>query len=819
MQDANGATVTSSAAAITLALGTNAGGATASGTLTVGATSGVATFTNVLVGLAGTGYTLVATAPAAGLTSATSTPFNATFGTASKLAFIVQPTSAVAGTAFTQDLQIAVEDAAGNIVTNATNVVTVNINNNPGSSQIRGTTSLAAVNGIATLPGVRLTKTGTGYTLFASSTALNGSTSLSFDITPAPASALSFKTQPAGVVAGAAQASPFIQVAVVDSLGNLITTATDQISLAANTTPTNGAMLGTTPVAALNGIATFPDIKFNVSGSYTLAATATNLATVTSNGFFISAGTAAALKWVANPASSGSVKGGTILGNSGIRLEVDIVDAFGNTIFSDNTTSVTMSIGVTGAGPGGGVLSGTVTRGAASGQVFFDDLVINSNGTGYKLSASSGTLTAATSSAFDIAAFGSASKWKFTQQPPVATTASTAFSPPVSASLVDQFGNVITSGSNSTLTASLGFASSTLSNVGLSGTLNVPAVAGVATFNGVSATGSQDALQLFVSGTFGGSSSSAFNLALFQNANGIYDGIVSGSNLYYIVRGTAANTGSVSKVDLGTGVPTVLANGLNFPVAITLDVGATNVLWLEDGNGAAGGTVLRRESVTGTLNSYVTSAAMSGGAGPLQVDNFSNVFFIANGGANRSIMRTTTSFGAGAAVSAWFTSGCANGSACAPVFSIVNGSQGTTMYYFNGGNQFFTTATNAVSPSTNAVITGLTSPPVSVSATASTLYWGTATSVFAQATTLGQLTTGAAKATNGTAITRVGFDGTSLFALDVGNAIRKYDANGLTVADLATGVAAATNLLALDGSSVFWADNTASNTKLRRTAH
>ena len=123
VQDANGATVTSSNASITLALGSNAAGATASGTLTVGASSGVATFTNVQVGLAGTAYTLVATAPAAGLTSATSTPFNVTFGTAAKLGFVVQPTTVVAGTPFTADLQVAVLDAAGNVVTDRKSVV------------------------------------------------------------------------------------------------------------------------------------------------------------------------------------------------------------------------------------------------------------------------------------------------------------------------------------------------------------------------------------------------------------------------------------------------------------------------------------------------------------------------------------------------------------------------------------------------------------------------------------------------------------------------------------------------------------------------
>ncbi len=312
VQDANGATVTTSNASITLALNSNSGGATASGVLTVGATNGVATFTSVLVGLAGTGYTLAATAPAAGLTAATSTAFNVTPGTASHVAFVVQPATEVAGVPFSPDLQVAILDQAGNTVTSATNVITLNLNNNPGNSSLAGTTSLAAVNGIATFPGVRLTKTGAGYTLFANSTSLGGQTSTSFDVTPAPAIALGFKNPPTRVAAGASQPAPYIQVAVVDSLGN-VTGGTDQISLVTNSVPTNGAIIVTSPVAAVAGVATFSDAKFNVSGCYTLAATAANLATVISNTFCIAAGPAAALKWVNNPTTA--VKNGPITGN------------------------------------------------------------------------------------------------------------------------------------------------------------------------------------------------------------------------------------------------------------------------------------------------------------------------------------------------------------------------------------------------------------------------------------------------------------------------------------------------------------------------
>lgn len=74
VQDAAGTTVTTSDAAVTIALGANPGGAALGGTLTVAATSGVATFPDLTLDQDGTGYTLAASS--AGLTGATSAAFD-----------------------------------------------------------------------------------------------------------------------------------------------------------------------------------------------------------------------------------------------------------------------------------------------------------------------------------------------------------------------------------------------------------------------------------------------------------------------------------------------------------------------------------------------------------------------------------------------------------------------------------------------------------------------------------------------------------------------------------------------------------------------
>src|SRR2546423_4810663 len=94
--DAFGNLATGFTDAVAIALGSNPGGSTLSGTTPVAAVSGVATFF-VSLNKAGTGYTL--TASASGFTAVTSTVFDITPGTATQLAFTVQPSNAVAGAA------------------------------------------------------------------------------------------------------------------------------------------------------------------------------------------------------------------------------------------------------------------------------------------------------------------------------------------------------------------------------------------------------------------------------------------------------------------------------------------------------------------------------------------------------------------------------------------------------------------------------------------------------------------------------------------------------------------------------------------------
>jgi len=78
---------------------------------------------------------------------------------------------------------------------------------------------------------------------------------------------------------------------------------------------------------------------------------------------------------------------------------VEVQDANGHVVTTDNATVVTAAIGTN---PNNGDLSGSTTATAASGVASFTDLSIDSAGNGYTLTASASGLTGATSAAFNV---------------------------------------------------------------------------------------------------------------------------------------------------------------------------------------------------------------------------------------------------------------------------------------------------------------------------------------------------------------------------------------------------------------------------------
>ncbi len=99
-----------------------------------------------------------------------------------QLAFTVEPTTKKARDSIAPAVEVAIQDAAGNTVSDATDAVTVAIGTNPGGGTLSGTTTVTAVNGIATFADLKVDEAGTGYTLVATSGTLTPAASATFDV-------------------------------------------------------------------------------------------------------------------------------------------------------------------------------------------------------------------------------------------------------------------------------------------------------------------------------------------------------------------------------------------------------------------------------------------------------------------------------------------------------------------------------------------------------------------------------------------------------------------------------------------------------------
>jgi hypothetical protein len=185
--DALGNPVPASTASVALAIGNNPGGSTLSGASTVAAVGGVAAFSGLSLNRPGVGYTLVASS--SGLTGATSAAFDIAAGAAAQLAFVVQPENAAVGEALAPPVQVAVQDGLGNVVAASTDTVTLVLGDNPGFATLSGTTTAAALGGVATFADLAVDREGSGYMLRASAAGLGEAASTAFDVASGPGKA------------------------------------------------------------------------------------------------------------------------------------------------------------------------------------------------------------------------------------------------------------------------------------------------------------------------------------------------------------------------------------------------------------------------------------------------------------------------------------------------------------------------------------------------------------------------------------------------------------------------------------------------------
>ncbi|HZH79981.1 MAG TPA: hypothetical protein VFD68_01675, partial [Gemmatimonadales bacterium] len=284
-------------------------------------------------------------------------------------------------------------DALGNLATSFTGNVTVAFGANPGGGPLVGAPTVAAVGGIATFVQLSVNVAATGYTLTADASGFAQVTSVPFDVLVGPPTHVDFGAHPHDEVAGAIIGTPFVRLRVEDAGGNLVTTATNQVSVALGANPGGGTLSGTTTVNAVGGLATFNDLTIDKVGvGYTLVFSSPGLIGQTSEAFNISPAAAARVVFTVQPSSTTA---GSIISPA---VQVTARDAFGN-VATGFTGNVTVAIG---NNPGSSTLGGALTIAAIGGVATFSDLKIGNVGTGYTLTAAAANLTGDTSAAFDI---------------------------------------------------------------------------------------------------------------------------------------------------------------------------------------------------------------------------------------------------------------------------------------------------------------------------------------------------------------------------------------------------------------------------------
>jgi hypothetical protein len=362
-------------------------------------------------------------------------------------------------------------NAQGNPDTTFNGSVTIGLATNPGNSVLGGTLTVNAVNGMATFSDLTISNPGSGYTFESTSNGLTSATSVPIDVEPYQL--VLTNPPPDSVTAGSGFG---LAVTVEDGAGNVDTSFNGNVTVAlgdyfGGTVP----LAGTVTVQADQGMATFSGLTIDPAGDYLLTATSDGL-TGTSSPVSVTAGTASQFVVSTQPATN-------VTAGSGFNLVFFAEDAEGN-VDATFDGDVTLALA---NNPSGGNLGGTLTVPAINGVAIFSGLTIDTAGIGYTLDASGTGLSPATSSPLNITALGVATHLVVTTQPPSAVTAKSGFTLSVSAE--DDFGAVDTSFQGNVAIAIKNDASNTGT---LGGTRTVPAVAGVATFSGLTLSTADD---------------------------------------------------------------------------------------------------------------------------------------------------------------------------------------------------------------------------------------------------------------------------------------------------------------------------------------
>jgi hypothetical protein len=248
------------------------------------------------------------------------------------------------------------------------------------------------------------------YRLIATiSSGLKPDTSPPFTITVGAPQRLEVAVEPQA--AGVDQPiTPAIQVKVVDATGALVPTASDTIVATLLPRPgTSAALGGTVSVEAVNGVATFENLKVNAPGegfAIWFRSTRALVRDTTARFTVGPVGQAHKLRLIGMPQT---LVAGQVIAPA---PKVVVVDSTGTVVRTVNEAVTVSLVG----GPPGAVLRGTTEVDLTDGLASLSNLWLPVEGTAYRLSVKAEGLAADTSAMFDVLT-GPAAGLKFRTQP------------------------------------------------------------------------------------------------------------------------------------------------------------------------------------------------------------------------------------------------------------------------------------------------------------------------------------------------------------------------------------------------------------------
>ncbi|HEU4996224.1 MAG TPA: invasin domain 3-containing protein [Gemmatimonadaceae bacterium] len=591
LRDAQGNAVNALNVSVTATI--TSGGGTLGGTTTVQTdASGLATFTDLSI----TGFigARTLTFSASGLSSTTA-GVTLVAGNAAQLTVTTAPsTTPRSGIAFQTQPAIQLRDAQGNLVTTGGVIVTAGITSGGGSLTGGLTATTVAGTGLATFTGLTITGTVGARTISFSSPGLTAATA-NVTLAAGNAAQLGIATQPAGAIAG----SPFATQPVIevrDAQGNVVLTDASTVSAALGAG--TGTLQGTLNASAVNGVATFTNLRHNTAETITIQFTDGALTPATSANLVVSTGVPAQLSVAQAP---------TATPQSGIPFPtqptIQLRDAQGNAVSQANV-NVTATITA-----GAGTLGGTTTvQTDGTGLATFTNLEI-SGVTGARTLTFSASGLSNTTAGVTLAAGNAA-------QLTVATTPSTSpqnaipFTTQPALQLRDAAGNIVTTG-GIVVTAAITSGGGVLSGPVGGVTATTAAGTGIATFQDLTITGIIGAQTItFTAPSLTGVAS---NVTLVAGAlNHFLVEAAGGGAIQQQTAGSSFNIRVVAQ-DVSDNVVTSFSGGAN-----TVDISSPNSATFSSGNGttpAFTNGVLASRSVTITNGgTFSLSATKTAGA-------------------------------------------------------------------------------------------------------------------------------------------------------------------------------------------------------------